>query len=103
MKLKDDYVVASRIFREKSELFILTNNNKYKISILQDIPERGRGSGGIKVFKLDLEDFVKTAYISQSQIVLVNSKFKNINKKYYYSKRDSKGIECDLVFKFFSN
>jgi DNA gyrase subunit A len=103
MKLKDDYIVLSRILREKSELFILTNNNKYKISILQDIPERGRGSGGIKVFKLDLEDFVKTAYISQSQIVLVNSKFKNINKKYYYSKRDSKGIECDLVFKFFSN
>lgn len=103
IKLKDDYIISSNIFKEKSELFILTDENNYKITKLDELPEKGRATNGVRGFKLIGNDFVKNAYISNAEIFFITSKFKNVNKKYYYSKRDSKGIKCEINFKYFCN
>ena len=103
IKLKDDHVISSNLWKEKSELFILTDENNYKITKLDDFPEKGRATNGVRCFKLIGNDFVKNAYISYGEIILITSKFKNVNKKYYYSKRDSKGIKCEINYKYICN
>ena len=81
----------------------MTDENNYKITKLDDFPEKGRATNGVRCFKLIGNDFVKNAYISYGEIILITSKFKNVNKKYYYSKRDSKGIKCEINYKYICN
>jgi len=95
--LNNDFVVSAdnMIF---SNLLITTNQSNYLIFNKEELPQKGRGTKGVRCIKLNIDEYVTKITYYENNFSFYNEKFKKIKIKFIISKRDKTGKPLDSKF-----
>lgn len=95
--LYNDFVVSADKI-SYSNLIIVTNQNNYLIFNKDELPQKGRGTKGVRCIKLNIDEVVTKITHYDSNFSFYNEKFKKIKLKITISKRDKKSKPLDSKF-----
>lgn len=95
--LSNDFVVSADKI-SYSNLIIITNQNNYLIFDKDELPQKGRGTKGVRCIKLNIDEVVTKITHYDSKFSFYNEKFKKIKLKITISKRDKKSKPLDSKF-----
>lgn len=95
--LNNNYVVSAEnmIF---SNLLITTNQSNYLIFNKDELPQKGRGTKGVRCIKLNIDEYVTKITQYENNFSFYNEKFKKLKLKIKISKRDKIGKPLDNKF-----
>jgi len=95
--LNNDFVVSAdnMIF---SNLLITTNQSNYLIFNKEELPQKGRGTKGVRCIKLNIDEYVTKITQYENNFSFYNEKFKKLKLNIIISKRDKKSKKLDNKF-----